>query len=93
MLRYYTVDHTFELILTDIWARDQDDSEREAVLETLYNKADEIFKDLHNSKVNGTANVLSVFDPTLLEPEFFDDKKIIVLRMQVTIKYRGATTT
>lgn len=91
VMKYYTVDQTFELILTDVIARGHGDSERETALLVLYNKADEIFKDLHNTKVNGTSGVLLVSQPSLAEPEFLDEKKIIVLRMQFVVKYRGST--
>lgn len=91
VMKYYTVDQTFELILTDVVARGHGDSERETALLVLYNKADEIFKDLHNTKVNGTSGVLLVSQPSLAEPEFLDEKKIIVLRMQFVVKYRGST--
>jgi len=90
-MKFYTVDQTFELILTDVIARGHGDSERETALLVLYNKADEIFKDLHNTKVNGTSGVLLVSQPSLAEPEFLDEKKIIVLRMQFVVKYRGST--
>lgn len=90
-MKFYTVDQTFELILTDVITRGLGDSERETALLQLYDKADEIFKDLHNTKVNGTAGVLLVSQPSLAEPEFLDDKKIIVLRMQFVVKYRGST--
>lgn len=91
--RYYTVDQTFEVILTDTMARIGSDTELETALLTLYNKADEIFKAMHNSKVNGTAGVLLVAEPSLSEPEFFNDNKLILLRLQYVVKYRGATTT
>lgn len=91
VMKYYTVDQTFEIILSDVIARGHGDSERETALLELYNKADEIFKDLHNTKVNGTSGVLLVSQPSLAEPEFLDEKKIIVLRMQFVVKYRGST--
>lgn len=91
-MRFYTVDQVFELILTDVITRGHGDSERETTLLELYNQADEIFKDLHNTKVNGTAGVLLVGSPSISEPEFLEEKKIVVLRMQFVIKYRGETT-
>lgn len=92
VMKYYTVDQTFEIILTDVVTRGHGDSERETTLLELYNQADDIFKALHNTKVNGTAGVLLVSQPSLSEPEYLEDKKIVVLRMQFVVKYRGATT-
>lgn len=85
----YTLDHGFELILTSNVARTDSDAEREDVLEVLYNKADEIFKALVNSKLGLASFVLNVFDPSISEPEFYDDSKFVVLRMQFIIKYRS----
>lgn len=90
--RFYTVDQGFELILVDTVARAQGDTERETVLFEMYNQIDEIFKDLVNTKINGTTNVLLVNGPNISEPEFLDENKFVVLRMQYTVKYRGATS-
>lgn len=88
---FYTVDHTFEIILTDTITRVEGDSERETALTEIYNQLDEIFKQLQNSKINGTANVLLVSQPSISEPEFLDDNKFLVVRAQYVVKYRGNT--
>jgi len=86
---YYTLDHSFEIILTDTFARGDSDAQRETALNTMYNKADEIFKDMVSRKVNLPTLVLNVFEPGLGNPEFLDDNKFIVLRMGYSIKYRS----
>ena len=87
--KVYTLDHDFEVILSDTFARGDSDSQRETALNTMYDKADEIFKALIATKINLAATVLHVFGPTLSEPEFFDDNKMVILRMQYTVKYRS----
>ena len=88
---YYTVDQTFEIILADSIARKDDDSEKEASLGEMYDQADEIFKAMINSKINLAASVLSVSQPTYLEPEIYDDQSMVVLRMQCVVKWRSPT--
>ena len=88
----YTLDHDFELVLTDYAARTDNDLQRIESLDVMYDKADEIFKDYINSKINLADIVLLVDSPTLLEPEFVNDNKVIVLRMQFTVKWRSDTT-
>ena len=88
--RVYTLDHEFEVILTDTFARGDNDSQREASLNTMYDKSDEIFKELVNKKINLANFVLNLFNPSISEPEFLDDNKFIILRFQFTVKYRSA---
>jgi hypothetical protein len=88
--RNYTLDHQFEVILTDTFARADNDSQIETSIGTMYNKADEIFKELVNQKIGLSSFVLNVFDPSISEPELLGDQKFVILRMQYTIKYRSA---
>ena len=91
VLKFYTLDQTFELVLVDTVTRDEGDTEKEVVLFEMYNQADEIFIKLVNSKVNGLASVLLVAEPSISTPEFLDDNKFVVLRMQYVVKYRSPT--
>jgi hypothetical protein len=88
--RVYTLDQAFEIILTDTFARGDNDSQRETALNIMYDKSDEIFKELVNHKINLANFVLNIFNASLLEPEFLDDNKFIILRMQYLVKYRSA---
>jgi len=90
--KVYTLDHDFELVLTDTIARAVSDDERRTALNTMYDKADEIFKAMVNTKINLASTVLLVSSPSLSEPEFLDDHKFVILRMQFTVKYRSALT-
>lgn len=92
--RTYTLDQTFEIILTDTVARAADtDAQVTTVLETMYNKADEIFKLAVNTHLALPTQVLNVFDPRLLEPEIIDgETKVVVFRMQATVKHRSSLT-
>lgn len=88
----YTVQHSFELILTDSVARADDDSQRETALDTMYSQADEFFKAIINSKINLPTIVLIVESPSFSEPEFVDDNKLVILRMQYDVRWRSSTT-
>lgn len=88
--RVYTLDHGFEFILTDTIGRSDDDSQRTDALNTMYDKADEYFKQIINTKINLPSVVLLVSSPSISEPEFVLDNKLVILRMQYTVKYRSA---
>lgn len=88
--RHYTLDHQFELVLTDTIGRADDDTQRFDALHVMYDKADEIFKELVNTKLGLPATVLLVTSPSMSEPEFINDNKLVILRMQFTVKYRSA---
>lgn len=89
LLRTVTLDHTFEIILTENYVNRQSDAEIEASLNNLYDKADEIFKVLVNSKVNLPELVLSVSSPSILDPEILETAKFVALRLQLKVKYRS----
>lgn len=90
--RHYTLDQRFEIILTTSNPRKNDDSGLLSSTSTLYDLIDDIFKDLVNSKVGLPSLVLLVYQPTISEPEYLNDNDFIVLRHQVTVKYRSSTT-
>ena len=89
IVRAFTLDHEFELILTDTIARGLDDSQRETAIDVMYDKADELMKLMINTKINLSNFVIHVFQPSISEPEFFDDNKVVALRTQYIVKYRS----
>lgn len=89
--RYYTMDHGFEIVLTDSIARQDSDTPVRTSIGTLYNKADELFKALVNTKISLPTTVLFISSPTIPEPEVIPGKAVVV-RVQFVVKYRGATT-
>lgn len=88
----FTQDHDFELILSDTFARGQSDIQREEVLDVMYDRQDEIMQQMVLTKINLSSTVMNVSQPTISEPEFFDDNKLVVLRTQYTVKYRSLLT-
>lgn len=90
VMKTYTVDHTFELVLTDTIARALSDDERRSTLNTMYDKADEFFKAAVNTKLSNPNVVWVVQSPSMSEPEFLDDHKYVILRMQFVVKYRSS---
>ena len=90
---FYTMSHSFEVILTDVFAKDTDDSEKITKFDTMYENADMIFKDLLGAKINLPLVVLTVNGQELLEPEVFRDDNFLALRMQINVIYRSAHTT
>jgi len=88
----YTMDHRFEVIITDIIVRGKSDSEIQTSISSLMDTADNIFKDLVNTKVGAPTIVLNVFSPSISAPEILEAKDLLVIRLQVTIKYRSLLT-
>lgn len=87
--RAYTLDHTFELILTDLVARYISDAEKAIIINIMYDKCDQLFISMVNSKLSLPSSVLSVSSPSIAEPEFLEDQKFVVFRMQFVVKYRS----
>lgn len=90
--RMYCLDHRFELILCNSMGRRSDDGEITDSLGTMYDKTDELFKALVHTKLSLPAIILDVRAPSLSAPEVYERKNLVVLRMQVSIKYRSALT-
>ena len=91
VLKTYTLDHEFELILTNTDPRRLNDSQIEDALDDMYDQADDVFVKFVNSNLALPGIVLRVSDPTISEPELLNEEKLIVLRMQYTVKYRSPT--
>lgn len=92
-IRSYTLDHAFEIVLTDTLARVENDEEYRAVLATLYDKADEVFKRIILTKLGLPSLVVNVTGPSISQPEIGPKKIFIALRMRVLVKHRSAITT
>jgi len=87
-INYYTLDHTFSLVLTDTVARNSSSDESLTVIQTMFNKLDEIYQDMVNTKINLASTVLTVGSASLSEPEFFLDNKLIAITMEFVVRYR-----
>jgi len=92
ILKNYTLDHIFELILTDTTVRNDDDAVTETKFNTMFEKGHDFFKALVNTKINLATSVLNIQEPAFGEPEILPEVKLLVLRMQYTVKYRIALT-
>lgn len=86
--RNYTLDHDFELILTDTLTRESDSNEAMLVIETMFDHFDEMYRVMVNTKIGLQNLILIVRKCEITEPEFLSNGKIIVLRMKINIKYR-----
>jgi hypothetical protein len=83
-----TLDHSFQLILTDTLTRNSSNEEIEDKTDAMQNKADEFFRDIVNTQL-GVAGVLNVDDKSISETEITDDNKLLVLRMTFIVMYRN----
>jgi hypothetical protein len=89
-VKTYTLDHRFEVVLTDTIGRSDDDVQRTDAINQMYNNSDEIFKEFINTKLGLPLTVLNISEQSISEPEFVLDNKLVILRMQMTVKYRSS---
>ena len=87
VLRVYTLDHRFEILLMRSVVERNDDSLRLAAIYELYDKASEIFKNLEATKINLASIVLVVNDPAMDEVERLTNNTVL-LRQSFNVKYR-----
>lgn len=85
--KFYTIDQSFEIILTKRIPRQQDDDDALGSFNTLFDRADLIFKEILDTQID-LSFVLLVSEPSMDEPEILQDGSYAVLRLQVTVKYR-----
>ncbi len=90
--RVYTMDHDYQLILTARVIKRMDDDDVQEAIDLLYNRADEVYKALINTKAGVPSKVLAVFGQSWGEPELLDENSLVLLRVGFTIKFRQALT-
>lgn len=86
--RYYTLDHRFNLILTQQADIRQSDADLRAVREDLYDKMDELFQAFILTKLGLSSIIMLIDSPEIEAPEYLEDNRLVVLRGTITIKYR-----
>lgn len=84
--KHYVIDQLFEFILTDSIPRHTDDEQVKVSVRALYDKGDDIFKDIVG-KTLGLDFVINVHSPAIADAEFFEESNGIALRFQVTVRY------
>ena len=83
---YETLSQSFDFVLSDTVARGDSDDEIQAILDVLYDKADLIFKQFVNLKMNLTTTVLKVDERSMEGPILSGDK--VFLRVPFVVRYR-----
>lgn len=86
--KVYTLDHSFQIILTQPTFNRQNDAGLISATNTLYDKMDDIFKDFMNKKLGLNTIILNIQEPSIEEPEYLEDNDLVALRGNVVIKYR-----
>ena len=85
-----TLNHLFEIILMDQYKNKDSDAEQQSVTFTLYDKMDEIIKDLMHTKAGIPSIITLISEPAMDEPEYpLED--VAVLRGSVLIRWRRPT--
>lgn len=89
VLGRYTLDHSFEMLLSRTCPGKRDDEELTDAIEGMYNSMDEIYRDIVVTKLGLSSAVLLVTGLSLLEPEILKGGQMAVLRAQFQVRYFG----
>lgn len=89
--RVYTLDHSFEVLLGKRFVDRDSDSDKQAVINALYEQAHALFVAMVNTKLGLASSVLNVEQLSFTEPEILANE-IALLRAQFVVKYRQALT-
>ena len=88
---FTTIDHTFQMILTDDFKNQDCDTAQSTALMALYEKSQTLLKDLQKSRLSlptPTNKVLLISGLEFEEPEFSGDNSTVALRLNFNIQYR-----
>lgn len=89
--RVYTVDHTFQIVLThDYFSNPSNDQDQRDKTFLLFDKLDEIMKNLFINKAGLPSIVLNIDSVSIIQPEYIEDDKVVILRADFNVKYRQA---
>lgn len=86
VLGYETLNHEFLLLLSDVVARYDSDDDVQTILNTLYDKGDQVFKQFVTLRMNLPASVLKVDSRSIEAPVIANGA--VYLRMRFVVKYR-----
>ena len=90
ILKHYTVDQDFEIILmSDFVNTHGTDEDLRSVINSLYADIDTVFVNSVSSKVGIPNIVLVVGEYSIQEPEILEDNNVVALRATISVKYRN----
>jgi len=90
-LGFTTMEHTFQLILTTDYMNKDDDSAQANALQSLYEAAHKVLKDLQKKSLTLPTSgyrVLLISGISFETPEHFDENSTVVLRANFNYTYR-----
>ena len=85
--RYYTLDHSFQVLLMRRFVDRGDDHNIQTTINDLYDKADELLTLFIKSRLQLPTTVLHVFNPSIGEPEVLANNSVL-LTVGFDVKYR-----
>jgi hypothetical protein len=91
ILRHYTFDHQFEVILTRGFAKRMEDADIQTAINELYSIADDLLVEVFLKKLNLTTIVKIVNRPSIGTPEVLDNQAVL-LRVGFNVKYHNEIT-
>jgi hypothetical protein len=87
--RFYTLDQKFEIVLVNRAVDRDNDADIQAVINTMYDKAESLFNQIFLSKLGLPAIVLIVDNPSMSKPQILENGAAILV-LSFNVKYRKA---
>jgi len=87
---FTTMDHTFQVILTDDFLNSDDDTSQNISIMDMYDDSESLLKQLQKSRLvlpTNTNRVLLISGASIDEPEVSSDNSTVVLRINFNINY------
>lgn len=80
---------SFEIVLTKAYYQSKlDDDAAQTATHELQDSILDIYKDLINTRAGVPATVLNLTDLIIIEPEYIEESKVVVIRANFNILYR-----
>jgi len=87
--RKYVSDQDFQVVLTHGYLpKTTNDLDLQEKILLLFDKLDEIFKQIYATKAGVPSQVLNIQTFNVAEPEILEENKLIVLRADFSVRYR-----
>lgn len=89
VMRYYTMDHGFEVQLSRSFTDRTDDAETQSVINEMYDLIDDLLVEVFLKKLSLPSIVMIVDNPAISEPELLENGTVLI-RTSFNVKYRNA---
>lgn len=87
-----TMSHTFQMILTEGFKNQDNDTAQSAATQLLYEASSDLLAKLINRKLGISGTVILVSGINVDAPEFLNKNSVVALRTNMVVRYRYSTS-